>query len=68
MTPTQNDHRGGSERSPLRPAFGYAEALAEVSGQLRAAELARREAERARRRAQREQRSALLDERGLALI
>ncbi len=48
--------------------FGYREALAEVSEQLVASELARLDAERARRRAWRERRSLLIDERGLALV
>ena len=47
--------------------FGYQEALAEVSEQLQASELARLETERARWRAHREPHSLLIDERGLVL-
>ena len=47
--------------------FGYQEALAEVSEQLQASDLARLETEHARRRAHRERHSLLIDERGLAL-
>ncbi len=46
--------------------FGYAQALAEVTEQLLAAERTRREAELARLRARHERRSLLLDARGLA--
>jgi hypothetical protein len=47
--------------------FGYQEALAEVSEQLQASELAQLETERGRWRAHRECCSLLIDERGLAL-
>ena len=47
--------------------FGYQEALAEVSEQLQASELAQLETERARWRAHHKRPSLLIDERGLAL-
>jgi hypothetical protein len=47
--------------------FGYQEALAEVSEQLQASDLACVETEHARWRARRECHSLLIDERGLAL-
>ena len=47
--------------------FGYQEALAEVSEQLQASDLACVETEHARWRAHRECHSLLIDERGLAL-
>ena len=60
--PTSEGQVAGAERP-----FGYAEALEEVTEQLRADELARVEAERAGWRARRGRHSVLIDERGLAL-